>query len=111
MTFIESLIQQMPLADVFEIILYAGGSILSIVLTVLSISAYLRSGLKNLQYAIIAFSLFSGFLIYENLEHQFEWDNAYTDIVIPLMGLAILVFFFMAVTKRATIDNKISYNK
>jgi hypothetical protein len=97
---IEVLIHQIPISDLIEILLYVLGSILSVILVKLSVSAYLKSGLKRLRYAIFAFSLFCGFLIYENLEHLFSIDNPFTDIIIPSTGLAILVFFFLAVIKR-----------
>ena len=97
---IEPLIHQIPISDVIEILLYVLGSLLSAVLVALSISAYLKSGLKKLKYAILAFSFFCGFLIYENLEHLFSFDNPFTDIIIPSTGLAILILFFLAVIKR-----------
>ena len=94
------LIQQMPISDLIEILLYVVGALLSAFLIALSISAYLKSGIKKLKYAIIAFSLFCAFLIYENIEHIYSLDNPFTDIIIPLTGLSILVFFFLAVVKR-----------
>src|SRR5437867_10700762 len=111
MHFIEPLIQQIPINDVIEALLYSAASVLSAILTALSISAYRKSGIKKLQYAVIAFSLFCGFLIYENLENLFRIDNPYTDIIIPSMGLAILVFFFIAVIKKGVIDKKLFYNQ
>jgi hypothetical protein len=30
----------------------------------------------------------------------YSFDNPFTDIIIPLTGLSILVFFFLAVVKR-----------
>jgi hypothetical protein len=111
MHFIEPLIQQIPISDVIEALLYTAGSILSTILIALSISAYRKSGMKKLQYAILAFSLFCAFLIYENLELIFRIDNPYTDIILPSMGLAILVFFFLAVIKKSVIDNKLFYNQ
>jgi hypothetical protein len=44
------------------------------------------------------------FLIYEGLEHFYNLDNPFTDIVIPSSGLAIIVFFFMAVIKRNNVS-------
>jgi hypothetical protein len=111
MQFFEPLIQQISINDVIEASLYAAGSVLSAILIALSISAYRKSGIKKLQYAVIAFSLFCGFLIYENLENLFGIDNPYTDIIIPSMGLAILVFFFLAVIKKSVIDKKLFYNQ
>jgi len=111
MQFIEPLIQQIPINDVIEALLYAAGTVLSAILIALTISAYRKSGMKKLRYAVIAFSLFCGFLIYENLENLFRIDNPYTDIIIPSMGLAILVFFFIAVIKKNVIDKKLFYNQ
>lgn len=94
------LISQTTFYDWMEIFLYIGGSVLSAVLTVLSISAYRKTRLHKLQYATIAFILFLAFLIYENIEHLLLFDNPITDIIIPSTGLSILVFFFMAETKK-----------
>lgn len=48
----------------------------------------------------LTFSLFCIFLIYENLEHIFSFDNPFTDTIIPLTELTILVFFFIEVVKK-----------
>jgi hypothetical protein len=77
------------------------GATLAAVLVGLSVFSYLHSGLKKLQYAAIAFSLFCIFLIYEGLEHFFSLDNVLTDIIIPLSGSAIILFFFLAVIKKS----------
>ena len=98
---IEPLVHQILISDVIEMVLYIIGSVLSGVLIALSISAYRKNGLKRLQYAVMAFSLFCAFLIYENLEHFFAIDNPFTDVIIPSSGLAILVFFFIAVTRKS----------
>jgi len=94
------LIQQIPL-EVVELALYIAGAILSAVLVALSIYSYYKSGLKKLIYAGIAFLLFGIFLIYESLEHFYGLDNAFTDLVIPLSCLAVIFFFFLAVTKKS----------
>ncbi|HYY85551.1 MAG TPA: hypothetical protein VE594_00440 [Nitrososphaeraceae archaeon] len=95
------LIQQAAILEVVEMLLYTAGAILSALLVGLSIFSYHKSGLKKLQYAAIAFSLFCIFLIYEGLEHFYSLDNAFTDIVIPLSGSAIILFFFLAVIKKS----------
>ena len=94
------LIQQIPL-EVVELALYIAGAILSAVLVALSIYSYYKSGLKKLIYAAMAFLLFGTFLIYESLEHFYGLDNAFTDLVIPLSCLAIIFFFFLAVTRKS----------
>ena len=95
------LIQQAAILEVVEMLLYTAGAILSALLVGLSIFSYHKSGLKKLQYAAIAFSLFCIFLIYEGLEHFYSLDYAFTDIVIPLSGSAIILFFFLAVIKKS----------
>jgi hypothetical protein len=100
MNIIEPLIQEIQLNDAIEMSLYAVGSVISALLTVLSISAYRTSSLKKLGYAAFAFALFCGFLIYEILERLLSLDNPYTDIIIPSSALAILILFFLAVVKK-----------
>lgn len=95
------LIQQVPILELVEMVLYIAGSILAAVLVGLSVFSYHKSGLKKLLYAGIAFLLFGIFLIYESLEHFYGLDNAFTDIVIPLSGVAIILFFFLAVIKKS----------
>ena len=91
----------MPLYHLVEILLYIAGGILSAVLVALSVVSFHKSGLKKLLYATIAFLLFGMFLIYESLEYFYSLDNPFTDIVIPLSGLAIILFFFLAVVKKS----------
>lgn len=97
----DPLIQQLAFNDVIEVLLYIAGSILSVILVALSIFSYQKSGLKKLLYAAIAFSIFCVLLIYEGLEHFYSLDNPFTDIVIPLSGLAIILFFFLAVIRKS----------
>ena len=97
----DPLVQQIVFNDLVEMLLYIAGSILSGVLVALSIFSYQKSPLKKLLYAAIAFSLFCILLIYEGLEHFYSLDNPFTDIVIPLSGLAIILFFFLAVIKKS----------
>ena len=101
MYFFSLLVQQMMFGEWLEMVLYVAGSILSLILVALSFISYRRSGLKKLLYAVIAFSLFFVFLFYEALEHFYSLDNVFTDIVIPLSGLAIVLFFFLAVIKKS----------
>lgn len=93
------LIQQIPL-EIVELLLYIAGSILSALLVALSIYSYYKTGLKKLIYAAIAFLLFGNFLVYESLEHFYGLDNAFTDLVVPIACLAVIFFFFLAVTKK-----------
>ncbi|HZO11303.1 MAG TPA: hypothetical protein VFB48_04225 [Nitrososphaeraceae archaeon] len=107
MQIIGLLIQQILINDVIEMSLYAMATLFSAILTALSISAYRKSGIQKLKYAVAAFALFCGFLIYEILEQLLSLDNPFTDIIIPSSALAILIFFFMAVIKKNLIDKKV----
>jgi hypothetical protein len=100
MQIIGLLIQQILINDVIEMSLYAMATLFSAILTALSISAYRKSGIQKLKYAVAAFALFCGFLIYEILEQLLSLDNRYTDIIIPSSALAILILFFLAVVKK-----------
>ena len=100
MELVFSLIQQVPIGDLIEIILYVIGSAFSLILLSISISVYRKNPQKRLLYAITAFSLFGVFLTYENFEHSLTFENPFADITIPASTLAILVLFFLAITKR-----------
>ena len=100
MELVFSLIQQVPIGDLIEVILYVIGSAFSLILLSLSISAYRKNPQKRLLYAITAFSLFGVFLTYENFEHALTFENPFADITIPASTLAILVLFFLAILKE-----------
>lgn len=88
--------------DTIEGIIYVIGTIFSVMLLALSVSAYKNTRLKKLKYAIVAFGLFAFFLLYEYLEHAFKesFNTPYTDIIVPSMSLAILVLFFLAIIRK-----------
>jgi len=71
------LIQQVPVGNLVEIILYVIGFAFSLILISLSISAYRKNPQKKLIYAIAAFSIFGFFLIYENFDTR-------SPLIIPL---------------------------
>ena len=100
MNTLEFLILQIPIIELTESILYIVGTIFAAILIALSISAYRNTQLQKLLYAIVAFLLFGIFLFYEFLEHSIPLDNAFTDIVIPSMGVSILVLFFLAIVNK-----------
>ena len=83
-------------------LLYPIGSIMAVILVIKSISAYKRTGQKNLLYAVGAFSLFGIFLFIEYLEHSLLLDNIFTDLMVASMVLGILLLFFLAVVKQSS---------
>jgi hypothetical protein len=68
--------------------------ILSFILVLLSLSAYLVS-------AVGAFGLFFLYSVVDFLEYLVPFfDTPYTDIISSSILLAILILFFLAITKR-----------
>ena len=75
--------------------------IFSLVLLGLAITAYRNTGIKKILFAAAAFGLFGIQLIVDSLTDQIEFfDEQYIDIVVPLITLAILVLFFVAIVKK-----------
>ncbi len=67
----------------------------------LSISAYRKTGLKKLPYAMVAFALFAAYLFWEYLEGVFEFlGETYSDIILPSMIFGVLVLFFLAIVRK-----------
>ena len=100
MNTLEFITPEIPIIELTESILYIVGTVFAAILVALSISAYRNTQLKKLLYAIVAFFLFGIFLFYEFLEHAIPFDNPFTDIVIPSMGVSILILFFLAIVNK-----------
>jgi len=85
-----------------EEIIYAAGGVLSVFLSVLSICTYRRTGLPKIKYAIGAFALLATFLFYEYLELGFKdvVSTPFTEIFLPSLILASVVFFFLAIVRK-----------
>jgi hypothetical protein len=85
-----------------EGMIYAAGGILSAILSVLSISTYRSTGLPKVKYAIGAFALLSAFLFYVYLEIQFNniGNNPYSEIILPSLVLASVMFFFLTIVRK-----------
>ncbi len=75
--------------------------IFSILLLLVSISSYRKTGLKNILYATGAFGLFAIRLFIEVLEENFNiWVSYVVGFMSSSLTLAILVLFFLAIVKR-----------
>jgi hypothetical protein len=70
-------------------------------LLALSISAYRKTGLKKIAYAIVAFALFAVYLFYEYLEGVFKFlGEGYSDMILHSMIFGVLVLFFLAIVRK-----------
>lgn len=78
-----------------------GIGIFSIILFALAITAYKNTKIKKILFAAAAFGLFAIQLLVDSLEDYSDFlDEQYIDILIPLITLAILVLFFVAIVKK-----------
>ncbi len=75
--------------------------IFSILLLLLSLSAYKKTRVKSTLYAAAAFGLFGVGLFLKVLEETYEiFDSIYSDILTSAITLSILILFFLAIVKR-----------
>lgn len=87
--------------EIFEQIINIGILSFSILLFILSIIAFRKTGLKKIIYASIAFILFTIQLTYEILGDMInQFETPYNDLIISSITLFILVLFFFAVFRK-----------
>src|SRR5690242_7906435 len=75
--------------------------IFSVLLLLLSISSYRKTGLKNILYAVGAFGLFAVRLFIDSFDeiHNILDDNE-LNLLNSIIILAILILFFLSIVKR-----------
>src|SRR5574341_559378 len=98
---------KMDIFDQIELLIIASTIGLSILLSILSIASYRKTGLRKMVYATAAFALFAVFSTYQYLEEnmlegnaQESIDNPITDLTLPAIPLVILILFFVALIKK-----------
>jgi len=74
--------------------------VFSLLLASLSISAYLKTRLKKIAFAAVAFALFTFYLLWEFLEEINLVDVVNAGIAESTVLLCILVLFFLTIVKR-----------
>ena len=81
--------------------LEVGIGIVSLILFALAITAYKNTGIKKILFAAAAFALFTVQLLVDALEDSMGFlEEQVVDIFIPLITLAILILFFVAIVKK-----------
>jgi len=81
--------------------LEVGIGIVSLILFALAITAYKNTGIKKILFAAAAFALFTVQLLIDALEDSMGFlEEQVVDIFIPLITLAILILFFVAIIKK-----------
>jgi hypothetical protein len=87
--------------DVTQKFLYILIGVFSILLLLLSVSSYKKTGLKSILYAAAAFGLFSISIFIEALEQSYNiLGSILIDFLGALITLTILILFFLAIVKK-----------
>lgn len=81
-------------------VIEAATGVLSFVLFILSLSAYLVTKVKKLIFAVGAFGLFTLHALIDLLEDVVQaFDTIFVDSTLSAIMLAILILFFLAIMK------------
>jgi len=72
----------------------------SILLTIIAISAYKKTGVSQLKYIAIAFSLFTIYLATEALQELLPFNDDSFDLFLSGIMLLILVSFFLGIMRK-----------
>ncbi len=84
-----------------EGIIYFGSFIVSILLSIMCLTAYYKSKIPRVLYAVLAFMVFSIYLLLESLETVIPMlDNAWYDIIVSSLTLIVVLLFFSSVIKK-----------
>jgi hypothetical protein len=98
---LSSLIRQVEAYEPIEQIIKIAIGAFSVLLLVLSISAYKKTSFKRLLYAALAFGLFAVQMFFEYLGDTVEvFDTPFNDVIFSGITLAILGLFFLAIVRR-----------
>ncbi|MDH3312827.1 MAG: hypothetical protein OEM28_06730 [Nitrosopumilus sp.] len=73
---------------------------LSILLTLMAISAYKKTRVSQLKFIAIAFSLFTIYLGIEALQELLPFDDDSFDLFLSVIMLCILVSFFFGIMRK-----------
>jgi len=73
---------------------------LSIVLTIMAVSAYKKTGVSQLKYIALAFSLFTIYLATEALQELLPFDDDSFDLFLSAIMLGILISFFFGIMRK-----------
>lgn len=75
--------------------------VISIVLLILSISSYRKTGVNNIKYAALAFGLFAFDVFVELIMEKYYYSNyPLQDLFHTTITLAILSLFFLSIIKK-----------
>jgi hypothetical protein len=99
---LESLLLVIEPFETAEDVIFGLSAIFAFVLFGLSISAYRKTRISALKYAVVAFALLAVYLSYEYLDEVYEEqiDTPYTDVIFIAVTFGIALFFFLAIVRQ-----------
>ncbi|HEX9317299.1 MAG TPA: hypothetical protein VF884_00015 [Nitrososphaeraceae archaeon] len=104
LTILSSIMLEFDPFEGIENIIAAGIGIFSLLLLALSITAYRKTRLKIIIYAMIIFALFGIQQLLDYMSNVYSsLDTPITDVTISGLTLAILVLFFLAIVRSKNI--------
>ena len=100
LTILSSVILEFDPVEGLTNLIAAGLSAFSLLLLALSITAYRKTRLKMIIYAMIIFTLFGIQELLDYTTNVYSWlDTPVTDVTISAFTLAILILFFLAIVR------------
>lgn len=73
---------------------------LSIFLTLMAVSALRKTGVAQLKYIALAFSLFTIYLVTEALQELLPFDDDSFDLFLSVIMMFILISFFFGIMRK-----------
>ena len=73
---------------------------LSIFLTIMAVSAWRKTGVTQLRYIAVAFSLFTIYLGIEALQELLTFDDDSFDLLLSVIMMGILICFFFGIMRK-----------
>lgn len=73
---------------------------LSIFLTIMAVSAYMKTRVSQLKYIALAFSLFTIYLATEALQELLPLDDDSFDLFLSVIMMLILISFFFGIMRK-----------
>ena len=100
LTILSSVILEFDPVEGLTNLIAAGIGAFSLLLLALSITAYRKTRLKMIIYAMIIFALFGFQQLLDYVSNIYSWlDTPATDVILSALTLTILVLFFLAIVR------------
>ena len=73
---------------------------LALFLTITAVTAYKKTGISQLKFVALAFSLFTTYMVTEAMQELLPFDDDSFDLFLSVIMLFILISFFMGIMRK-----------